>query len=238
MLGDLAARFDVIAVDLPGFGRSPALPEDPPPTPRRLAAALAGLLDALALDRVAVAGNSLGGWAALELARLGRASSVCAIAPAGFWREPLPPKPFVAHHAGRALRPLVGPALRGSERLRHGVLAGVVGDPARVPPADAVRIVRAYADGPGFVAVNRAMRAAEPLRDRDGIDAPVTIAWCERDRLVRPPRHMPFAVEHEVVLPGCGHVPMWDDPAAITELVTAAAARTPPPVRPAARPGT
>lgn len=223
VLAPLAAEHDVIAVDLPGFGRSPALPEDPPPAPARLAAAVARLLDGLGLDRVHVAGNSLGGWVGIELARLGRALSVCGIAPAGFWRDPLPPKPFVAHHVSRALRPVLSPVLHGSARLRRTALAGVVGDPDRVPAADAVRIVRAYADGPGFVAVNRAMRAAEPLRDRDGIDAPITLAWCELDRLVRPPRQLPFSVELEVELPGCGHVPMWDDPDAIVGLVRTSA---------------
>ncbi|WP_202977900.1 hypothetical protein [Nocardioides daphniae] len=32
-----------------------------------------------------VAGNSLGGWMGIELARRGRARSVCALSPAGFW---------------------------------------------------------------------------------------------------------------------------------------------------------
>lgn len=223
MLAPLAAAHDVIAVDLPGFGGSDPLPDDPPPAPARLAAAVAGLLDGLGLERVHVAGNSLGGWVAIELARLGRALSVCGIAPAGFWRSPLPPKPFVAHHVSRALRPVLTPALHGSARLRRAALSGVVGDPDRVPAADAVRIVRAYADGPGFVAVNRAMRAAEPLRDRDGVDAPVTLAWCEHDRLVRPPRELPFTVERELVLAGCGHVPMWDDPEAVVGVVRASA---------------
>ncbi|MFA9272908.1 MAG: alpha/beta fold hydrolase [Baekduiaceae bacterium] len=231
VLGALASSHDVIAVDLPGFGRSAARPEDPPPAPVRRAGALAELLDALALDRVHVAGNSLGGWVGLELARLGRALSVCGIAPAGFWGRPLPPKPFVAHHVSRALRPVLRPAIHGSARLRHRALTGVVGDPSRVPAADAERIIRAYADGPGFVAVNKAMRAAEPLRDRDGIDVPITIAWCELDRLVRPPRTMPFAVERSVVLPGCGHVPMWDDPDAIAGIVRASADATVNPAR-------
>lgn len=215
MLAPLAAEHDVIAVDLPGFGRSPALPDDPPPSPPRLAAAVAELLDRLGLDRVHIAGNSLGGWVAIELARLGRALSVCGIAPAGFWRNPLPPKPFVAHHVSRAALPLL-PVLGGSARLRHAALAGVVGFPDRVPRQDAVRIIRAYASGPGFVDVNRAMRSAEPLRSRDGVDVPVTLAWCELDRLVRRPRELPFDVEQEVALPACGHVPMWDDPDAVT----------------------
>src|ERR1700712_667713 len=42
-------------------------------------------LDELGFDRPHLAGNSMGGWVALELARRGRAASVCALSPAGCW---------------------------------------------------------------------------------------------------------------------------------------------------------
>jgi pimeloyl-ACP methyl ester carboxylesterase len=42
-------------------------------------------LDERGLARPHLAGNSLGGWVAIELARRGRAASVCAFSPAGFW---------------------------------------------------------------------------------------------------------------------------------------------------------
>ena len=42
-------------------------------------------LDARGIDRVHVAGNSMGGWTAIELARRGRALTVCAFSPAGAW---------------------------------------------------------------------------------------------------------------------------------------------------------
>src|ERR1700712_3835548 len=44
-------------------------------------------LDALGIQRAHVAGNSMGGWLALELARRGRARSVCALSPAGMWES-------------------------------------------------------------------------------------------------------------------------------------------------------
>ena len=37
------------------------------------------------LERPHLAGNSMGGFVALELARRGRAATVCALSPAGFW---------------------------------------------------------------------------------------------------------------------------------------------------------
>jgi pimeloyl-ACP methyl ester carboxylesterase len=64
----LAEDFDVLAVDLPGFGDSPPLPADVEPSPAALAQAVAGLLDELGIERPAVVGNSVGGWVALELA--------------------------------------------------------------------------------------------------------------------------------------------------------------------------
>src|SRR3954468_16116804 len=86
-----ADHFRVIAVDLPGHGRSPRQPAGAGYAPNDLARAVAELLDELGLRTAHVAGNSLGGWIALELGRLGRARTVTALAPAGLWgrRAPL-----------------------------------------------------------------------------------------------------------------------------------------------------
>src|SRR4051812_50211562 len=87
VVDQLAEQFDVIAFDLPGFGGSPPLPPEDEPHPARLAAVVGDLLDELAIDRPHVAGNSLGGWVALELARLRPVSSPTPLAPAGLWRR-------------------------------------------------------------------------------------------------------------------------------------------------------
>ncbi|HXO25193.1 MAG TPA: alpha/beta fold hydrolase, partial [Streptosporangiaceae bacterium] len=55
----LADHFDVIAVDLPGFGESAPLPWQDEPSPAALAAAVAGLLDDLGVTAAHLAGNSL-----------------------------------------------------------------------------------------------------------------------------------------------------------------------------------
>jgi pimeloyl-ACP methyl ester carboxylesterase len=200
----------------PRLAASPSSATDGAPTPARLAEAVAGLLAELGLHRPHVAGNSLGGWVALELAKQGRAGAVTAIAPAGLWPAPLPPKPYVMHNLARAVRPLV-PALMASTAGRRLALGGTVAHPERIPPAAAVRMAEAYAASPGFVAVNDAMRAGH-LVGGEHIWVPVTVAWCEHDRLVSRPRVMPVRA-HEVVLRGCGHVPMHDDPDAVAALV-------------------
>lgn len=62
----LARRFDLIALDLPGFGASP--PPRGPATLASMVAAVRAALGALGLRRVAVGGHSLGASVALLLA--------------------------------------------------------------------------------------------------------------------------------------------------------------------------
>lgn len=223
VVGRLAAQRDVIAVDLPGFGASPSL--DGVPSPPALAEALARFLGMLGLERPHLAGNSLGGWVALELALGGHARSVTAIAPAGLWAQPLMPKRGVARRLARAALPIVDRLAR-SVAGRRVLLAGTVTHPERVPPDAAARLVRAYATAPGFRAANDAMRAGR-FTGIDRIRTPVTLAWPEHDRLVSRPAQLPPRV-HSVELPGCGHIPMWDDPNRVAGLLLAGSAdRTP-----------
>lgn len=83
MLPRLEERFEVLAVDLPGFGRSEPLPPGVDSTPDALADAVEDELARAGFDSAHIVGNSLGGWIALELARRGRALTVTAISPAG-----------------------------------------------------------------------------------------------------------------------------------------------------------
>ena len=210
----LTAERDVIALDLPGFGDSPSLNGGGPPTPAALAAAVAAFLPDVGAYHVA--GNSLGGWVALELAAAGHARSVTAIAPAGLWPEPLAPKRGIARNLAKAIRPGL-PALVRSPAGRRLALASTGAHAERVPPEAALQLVRAYADAPGFEAVNAAMRANR-FTLLEHIRVPVTLAWPEHDRLVARPAHLPPTVR-SVVLRGAGHVPMWDAPEAVASLL-------------------
>jgi len=212
----LTDRREVIAPDLPGFGASPALDGAAPPSPARLADAVWETVRALGVDRPHVAGNSLGGWVALELAAAGRARSVTAIAPAGLWPHPLGPRRGSARHVARAVRPLL-PALLSSPRLRRLALAGTMAHPERVPRRDAVHLVRAYASAGGFDAANAAMRSGRFTRLAD-VPPPVTLAWPEHDRLVGRPRRLPPHIR-SIVLTGCGHIPTWDDPSQVARVL-------------------
>jgi pimeloyl-ACP methyl ester carboxylesterase len=219
----LAAERDVVALDLPGFGGSPPLPRHIAPTPRALADAVARFLDTLGIERAHVAGNSLGGWIALELARGGRALSVAALSPAGFWAQPLGARPGPDLRAlGRPLLPLLV-ALARTERGRRRLLRASVGRPERVPPAAAARLVRSYVTASAYASANTEMRAAV-VSGVEGLDVPVTLAWGELDRLVRPPRKVP-PHWHTRLLRGCGHIPTWDDPEQVSGLLLEASGR-------------
>ena len=126
VIEQLASQREVIAVDLPGFGESPALAGTP--TPAALAGAVSEQLAELGVGRAHVAGNSLGGWVALELALAGHARSVTAIAPAGLWPEPLVPKRALARTVARA-----GFAARRRHACRSGGTPGAAGWQRRRP---------------------------------------------------------------------------------------------------------
>ncbi len=218
----LGAQRDVIALDLPGFGASPPLPDDAAPTPQALAAAVGQFMDGLGLERAHMVGNSLGGWVALELAKTRRALSVTGLGAAGLWGRPLGERggPDV-----RSLARLLSPGLSAFARTRRGrrlLLRGTVGHPERVPPAAAARLVRAYTRAPSYEGANTAMRAAV-FAGAEQIEVPVTLAWGELDRLVTPPRRLPPGWRSHV-LRGCGHVPTWDDPEQVAGLILQASA--------------
>ncbi len=226
VLEPLGVEHDVIAVDLPGFGRSPALDADVVPTPAALAAAVGDLVAELGLEPAHVAGNSLGGWVALEMAKAGRALSVTCLSPAGLWGRPVTrasgPTRSPARRVAKALSPLL-PVLMASSRLRRLALMNFVAYPERVPPRAARRMVSSYGRATAYEATSFAMRSSF-LTGAERIAVPVTVAWGERDRLVRPGR-LAAPLTRTLVLPDCGHVPMWDAPELVARVLLEGSAR-------------
>jgi pimeloyl-ACP methyl ester carboxylesterase len=228
VLDRLAARHTVYAVDLPGFGSSP-LPEAG--LPDGMASAVAGLREAFlewGLDRPHVAGNSLGGALALELAVAGAAASATAFSPAGFAR------PWEAHLALANLRSLrLGtrlpePLMRRILSTRAGRVAGygmLLGHPTRIPAEQALVDALALRRGSGF---NPVARHARRYAFAGPVAVPVTVAWGTRDRILLPRQArraralLPQA--RHVSLPGAGHVPMFDEPELVAELILSTAA--------------
>lgn len=222
----LAARHDVIAVDLPGFGATP-LPSGFQPSPVAYAEWLATWLKTIGVDRPHVVGNSMGGGIALEMARRGTAARATAFSPIGFWRRP-----------GRIWCQRLLTTLRTAGRIGGAPLqralalapvrvfaAGALfGRPARVPATALRADLAALVAAPGFVAARDSFTGyivdfADELADKD-----VAIVWGTRDHLLvhraqsRRARTILPAARH-VALPGCGHLPYNDDPAACVRAI-------------------
>jgi pimeloyl-ACP methyl ester carboxylesterase len=228
VIGLLESQRDVIAVDLPGHGGSGPVAPHLAAAPPGFARVFAALLDELEIERAHVAGNSLGGWTALEIARLGRARSVCALGPAGLWRRG-PVLPMLA--LGRSYLPArrwpqLARTAMGLRALRLLLLRRAFGHPERVPVADARRIAADLALAGGFLP---ALLGTHSGRFADGrsIDVPVTIVFGQRDRVVpksaRLRDELPASTRW-LAPPDLGHVPMWDDPAAVARTILDAAA--------------
>jgi pimeloyl-ACP methyl ester carboxylesterase len=224
----LEPHHDVIVPTLAGHGGGPPLDPQVVPSVHALADALEHELDRLGLHKVHIAGNSLGGWVGIELARRGRALSLVLFSPAGAWRSQ---RSIEARAA--AIRFSIGGLGRAASRadaiaanawLRWPLLAGQVAHPSRVPPEDLAASIRAGAHAPVVVPLLREL----PLRQVQPLpavrDYPVRLVWGDRDRVI------PFAGFGSAMLdrlPGAelihlrdvGHVPMSDDPAGVAELI-------------------
>ncbi|MFI9045746.1 alpha/beta fold hydrolase [Streptomyces sp. NPDC053427] len=221
----LAASHEVIAVDLPGFGASPALPGGSSYDLATVVPLLTAAFTELGLDRPHVVGNSLGGLLALELGRAKAARSVTALSPGGFWT------PAERRYAFGVLRGMYAGAQALPEPVVESLARSVIGralltgsiyaHPGRRSAEAVVAETRALREAPGFaptLATGRAVRFTA-----DVPDVPVTIGWGSRDRLllrrqgVRAKHTIPGA--RLVRLPGCGHVPMNDDPALVARVI-------------------
>ena len=231
VMDQLATEREVIAVDMPGFGESAELPDGVSPRAANLATAVLDFYDALGIEGTpAVAGISLGGWVAVECARQGGASTAVALCPAGFWkRSPDESNRALARRRrrGRLARPLFRP-LMATARGRRQALGRFIHHPERLRPGEAEAIARAYVTAPAYDEASALMRAGR-IEELKSIKVPITLAWAEHDTLVRnkplPSKLLPKRVE-QVVLPGCGHVPTWDDPELVARVVLAGARRT------------
>jgi pimeloyl-ACP methyl ester carboxylesterase len=233
MLPLLEERFDVLAVDLPGFGYSPPLPAAVESSPEVLADALEGAMDAAGFETSHLAGNSLGAWICLELARRGRAATVTAISPAGLasGRE-------ARWGAGilRAERWLArnAPAPEALLRSRVGrtLFAGpAFGRPWRIDPDDLIEQSRLFAETPGFEPTLARVVGAQ-VRGLDVVRCPVLLLWGTKDVILLPRQARRFErliPDAELrYLKGLGHVPMSDDPELLCGAIAEFAVRVRP----------
>ena len=186
------------------------------------------LLNSLGFDRPHLAGNSMGGWVALELARRGRARTVCALSPAGTWEAGSDDHARSRAKLRRTLRDtrrgrLFLPLLARSKGFRRRAFINAAQHADRLTPAE---VVDAADNVIGCTAAEDLLGTMEQLAPLDPLPCPVTIAWSQRDRIL--PLDVNGARARElfpaadfVVLPDVGHVPMFDDPRLVADTILA-----------------
>ncbi|MFF1477907.1 alpha/beta fold hydrolase [Streptomyces sp. NPDC058301] len=221
----LAAERDVIAVDLPGFGESPALPDGLSYDLSTVVPMLGALCEELGVEQPHVAGNSLGGLLALGLGREKLVRSVTALSPAGFWNQAERRYAFAtltAMRRGAKLLPLSAiERMSRSAAGRAALTSTIYARPGRRSPEAVVSETLALRNATGF---DETLAAGVDVRFTDDVaGVPVTVAWGSKDRLLM--RRQGIRAKHTVPgarlvrLPGCGHVPMNDDPALVARVI-------------------
>jgi pimeloyl-ACP methyl ester carboxylesterase len=224
VLDRLTPHRDVILVDLPGHGESPPLDEGLPLVDALLGP-VAELLGELGVDQPHVAGNSLGGRLALEAAAAGWAASATGLSPAGFWRTEreaaMARATFKVMQAAGGRLQRFGPALSRYTAGRAMVYGAIISRPSRMPAEQALGDMTAFLAARD--ALGTVLTRLTPFTGQVHEQIPVTIAWGTKDRLLRPPQvlvakeRLPQARIRP--LPGCGHVPMTDDPALVADVL-------------------
>jgi pimeloyl-ACP methyl ester carboxylesterase len=90
-----------------------------------------------------------------------------------------------------------------------------------VPAEAAVEMAAEYARTPDFDAHLSETRRTR-FRGGASINVPVTVAWGEKEGLIPArARRRDELPDHArvVVLPGCGHLAMWDDPELVASTI-------------------
>ncbi len=226
----LAEKYDVTAIDLAGFGESPAYPKGTAYTIDHAIAHLTENFAALGIERPHVVGNSLGGALSLELAARGHARSATALSPAGFFGfrgriqalATLLPIRFVS------LLPLFFLKWMTSfAPIRKFAGRGLYVHPERFTAEEMFGDVKSlhYAKAFERTAIN-----VPKYSFHGDPTVPVTVAWGDKDYVLNPKqaevarKRLPRAAH--VTLPNCGHVPMIDDPDLVVRVIDQTIAET------------
>ena len=227
------ARFEVIALDLPGHGESGAPHADY--TATYFTDAVAGFLEATGVRAAVLVGESIGGAIALALAarHTPGMARVVSLNPYDYGRRggirrssPLANVLFTA-----MLWPAAGPVVAhaGTKAVLKRVLAGGLHDPQKLPD-DLVDDMYRSGSRPGHPRAFRSLcqqwHSWISARDQyPSISMPVTLAYGDHD-WSRPPereanrRAIPGA--HTALLDGCGHFSSLEKPGEIAPLISQA----------------
>jgi pimeloyl-ACP methyl ester carboxylesterase len=227
VLPALERRHDVLAVTLGGHAGGPPLPDAGPDAVVDL---IERAMDEAGFAVADVAGNSLGGYAALRLAERGRARSVVALAPAGGWApgDRSFEDALAQFEAMQELLPAVAPQaelLLSTPEGRRRATAHFTERAEHLPVELLAHVIRgAAACSATTDMIATARRDGWPL-EPERILCPVRVVWGTADRILPWPRaaegyrRLWLPQADWVVLDGVGHCPQLDVPLETAELI-------------------
>ena len=227
----LARKYRVIVIDLPGFGRSSK------PIGRYDSAWFSGhicrFLDGMEIDNCYVAGNSMGGKIAMELAMLDpeRVRAIICLCPAAAFSN----RPML--RLVKVLRPELGMALGYLPRARvREEIKSLFADSSRLEDVwfeaaidDFFRVWRSPRARGAFFAAARSIYLEEPHGDEgfftrlELMETPSLFVYGEQDSVIthhfgRKIQRTPPLAQVQV-WPDCGHVPQIEHPDRTAELM-------------------
>ena len=228
IMDELATQRDVIAVDLPGFGQSPALlGEVSIPT---LADAVTDFLTQHQLLGIDAVGNSMGGRLVLELARRGQVvGAVVSLDPGGFWQGWQVAYFYQSVRLSALLSSLIQPILPplvSNPVSRTVLFAQFSAHPWTIPARVALSEFREFLPTPSFTKLLDSLAHGPPQQGAPLGSIPnLVIGWGRQDRICPPSQSrlalklFPDAQLHW--FSNCGHVPQLDVPAETVALILA-----------------
>ncbi len=224
ILDPLADEREVIAIDLPGHGDTPPMPNEA--SMDTLAEAVTSWLDKQNLTGIDVAGNSMGGRLVLELARRGVVGSAVALDPGGFWvgweRIFFYTTIAASIRLVRLLQPVM-PKLTGSPAGRTALFAQLSACPWRLSAELTLTELRTFAASPSFNELTRRLAFWPAQQGPSSTSKPVVIGWGTKDHLTLPCQakraleRFPTAKLHW--FEGSGHYSHWDAPDEAVRLI-------------------
>jgi pimeloyl-ACP methyl ester carboxylesterase len=187
-------------------------------------------LDELDWSTAHIVGNSLGGWVGFELERRGRARSVTGIAPAGGWTRWSPVKfeviaKFVAGMPALGLARLFGQRTLQLPFSRRLATLPLSGSPDGISERELSGIVDDASHCPAYFQLLIKAMLLPGLSELEHTAVPSHLVLCGKDRVVPPSRFSRHFTEslpkgHKLtVLDGVGHVPMFEAPGRIADVI-------------------
>lgn len=225
-----SGRFEVFAPTMPahnGGARGPFLLDT-----ASLADDIERRLDALGWDTAHVVGNSLGGWVAFELERRGRARTLTGIAPAGGWRYFTPAKfeivgKFLAGVPLWLLTRALGQRVMSLPLSRRVAYLPVSGTADGLSEDDLRDIIADVSHCPAYYQLLVKSLLLPGLSELADCGVPTHLVICEKDRVLPHPRYTRQFTAHlptdtrVTYLDGVGHIPMFEAPQRIADLIVA-----------------